>query len=240
MIVCTRLITAVSDRNPCSAASSTGLARLWGKKRQVLTAVEDVSVDIQSARTLGLVGESGSGKTTLLRLLNKLISPDSGLITLNGTPLEEIDSIQLRRKVIMLQQLPAVFPGTIRDNLLIGLKFSHKDLAGDDELERVLDTVHLSKGLDVDSDKLSGGEKQRLALARVILLDPKVFLLDEPSSSLDEETERIMIDKLTEHARLNKKTLIMVTHSKKVAQIYGETIVGLSGGSVMDIREMSK
>lgn len=138
----------------------------------------------------------------------------------------------------MLPQLPAIYPGTVRENLLIGLKFAEKPIVDDIKLLQVLNLVHLNKNLDDNSAKLSGGEKQRLALGRVLLLDPEVFLLDEPSSALDEETERIIIEKLVAHTKDMNKTLIMVTHSKKVAQTYSDTMIEINQGKVVNFKEV--
>jgi len=195
-------------------------------------------LNIEKSKVTCIIGESGSGKSTLLRLLNKLISCDSGKIMYNGQDLNSCDSVELRRTVVMLSQLPAIFPGTVRDNLLIGLKFAEKPAANDDKLLHVLNMVHLNKSLDDESDPLSGGEKQRLALGRVILLDPEVFLLDEPSSALDEETERFIIENLVAYTKETGKTLIMVTHSKKVAQTYSDNTIELSQGKVIRAREV--
>jgi putative ABC transport system ATP-binding protein len=172
-----------------------------------------------------IVGESGSGKTTLLRLLNKLISSDSGEIYYNNSPLSELDSITLRRSVVMLSQTPAIFTGSIKDNLLIGLKFAEKPLVSDDKLSEALRLVHLDKELHEDAETLSGGEKQRLALVRILLLSPEVFLLDEPSSALDEDTEHLIIKALVDYTKENNKTLIMVTHSKKIANNFSDNII---------------
>lgn len=193
---------------------------------------------IRNSKVTCIVGESGSGKSTLLRLLNKLISCDCGEIFYKEQPLNTINSLDLRRNVVMLPQLPAIFPGTVRDNLLIGLKFAEKPVVDDSKLHQVLNMVHLNKELDDESDRLSGGEKQRLALGRVILLDPEVFLLDEPSSALDEETERIIIEKLVAYTKENNKTLIMVTHSKKVAQTYSDSMIEIYQGKVINIKEV--
>lgn len=195
-------------------------------------------LNIEKYKVTSIVGESGSGKSTLLRLLNKLISCDSGEIFYNDQPINTINSVELRRNVVMLPQLPVIFPGTVRDNLLIGLKFSEKPTVDDAKLRQILNIVHLNKELDDDSDKLSGGEKQRLALGRVILIDPEVLLLDEPSSALDEETERIIIEQLVAYVKETNKTLIMVTHSKKVAQTYSENIVELYQGKVVSFKEV--
>ncbi len=152
-----------------------------------------------------LTGISGSGKTTILKMLNKMVSPTQGKILFRGKNLDDVDSTTHRRKVAMLSQNPAVFEGNIRHNLTIGLFFQQKPLPCDDFLNRLLKKVHLSQPLDGPTANLSGGEKQRLALARVLLLDAQVYLLDEPSSALDEETEHMMIEMITEHVKTHQK-----------------------------------
>ena len=188
---------------------------------------------ISPARSTCIVGESGSGKTTLLRMLNKLISPDEGVILYHGQSMDEVDSVTLRRSVVMLPQTPVIFPGTVKDNLEIGVRFSEKPLATETQLLNVLDVVHLKKELHENAEKLSGGEKQRLALGRVILMNPDVFLLDEPSSALDEETERLVIEKTVRLARESGKTLIMVTHARKIADEFADAMVKLKNGRIV-------
>jgi putative ABC transport system ATP-binding protein len=193
---------------------------------------------IPSNKVTCIVGESGCGKTTLLRLLNKLISYDSGEILFNEQSLDKINSIDLRRRVVMLSQSPATFKGNIKDNLLVGLKFAEKPLVSDDRLNEMLNMVHLNKSLDDSVENLSGGEKQRLALGRVLLLDPECFLLDEPSSALDEDTEHLIIEKIVQYTKEKNKTLIMVTHSKKVAENFADYIFEIKNGRVIDQREV--
>ncbi len=181
-----------------------------------------------------IVGQSGSGKTTLLRLLNKLISPDSGYILYKGQDLSKINSVDLRRRVVMLPQTPIVFEGNIRDNLQMGLRFAEKADASEEQLLEVLKIIHLNKSLDENADKLCGGEKQRLALGRIILLNPEILLLDEPSSALDEETENLIIEAVVGFAKANYKTLIMVTHSRKVANNFADNIIEIKSGQVVE------
>lgn len=183
------------------------------------------NLTIQGGQVTCIVGESGSGKTTLLRLLNKLISCDSGEIFYKDQTLDSLDAVGLRREVVMLPQSPAIFPGSVKDNLLIGLKFSERLLVADEKLIETLSLVKLNKALADEAAKLSGGEQQRLALARVIIMEPDVLLLDEPSSALDEETEHIIIEALVRYTRDNHKTLIMVTHSKRVAGLFADEII---------------
>ena len=189
-------------------------------------------LNIPSHKVTCIVGQSGSGKTTLLRLLNKIISYDEGEILYNDKSLRTIDSIKLRREVIMLPQIPVMFNGNVKENLLIGLKFSEKPLVPDEILYEILEFVQLDKELSESVEKLSGGEKQKLCLARALLLNPEVFLLDEPSSALDEDTEHLIISSLVEYTKKNNKTLIMVTHSKKIAKNFSDNIIEIKNGSL--------
>ncbi|SNV88705.1 ABC transporter ATP-binding protein [Clostridium cochlearium] len=189
-------------------------------------------LNIPSHKVTCIVGQSGSGKTTLLRLLNKIISYDEGEILYNDKSLKTIDSIKLRREVIMLPQIPVMFNGNVKENLLIGIKFSEKPLVPDEILYEILEFVQLDKELSESVEKLSGGEKQKLCLARALLLNPEVFLLDEPSSALDEDTEHLIISSLVEYTKKNNKTLIMVTHSKKIAKNFSDNIIEIKNGSL--------
>jgi putative ABC transport system ATP-binding protein len=191
---------------------------------------------IEKEKITTLVGASGSGKTTILRMLNKMISPTKGRIMFDGTDLRQINSVAHRRRVIMLSQSPAMFEGSIRDNLNAGLRFQERELPGDETLYQILEQVKLKKSLESSVNTLSGGEKQRLALGRVLLLNPEVYLLDEPSSALDDETEEIVIQMLTKHVRKEKKTIVMVTHSKAIAEKYSDTIIEIYEGKCLKRR----
>ena len=115
-----------------------------------------------------ITGPSGSGKTTFLRMLNRLNDPDDGRILWNGNDIAQMDATKLRRKVVMLKQTPVVYTGTIEDNLQIGLQFSKRPLAKQEKLKEYLKKVQLDKQLNDSVAKLSGGEKQRLCLARIM------------------------------------------------------------------------
>lgn len=184
-----------------------------------------------------ITGESGSGKTTLLRMLNDMVSPDKGSITYKGVPVKDIPAVELRRRVVMLPQTPVIFPGNTEHNLQIGIQFAQKVSAKNEDLEKVLRLVQLQKTLEDDPERFSGGEKQRLALARILLMKPEVLLLDEPSSALDEETAHMVMANLVEWSQEEKAALVMVTHSMSIARQYGEMRVTLSKGSIVSVEE---
>ncbi len=184
-----------------------------------------------------LMGPSGSGKTTLLRHLNRLNEPDEGTILYNGQPLNTMDPVALRRKVVMLGQTPVIYDGTIEDNLQIGLRFSEGKEAGKGAMEAALERVGLAQPLDSFCDKLSGGEKQRLCLARVMLMDAETYLMDEPSAALDRETEHFMISNLAAFTHERGKQLILVSHSPQVAGMFPKGIVTLEKGRVKEVEK---
>ncbi|MEW5920499.1 MAG: ATP-binding cassette domain-containing protein [Bacillota bacterium] len=197
--------------------------------------IEDLT--IPAFQTTCIVGESGSGKTTLLKLLNNLLTCDQGEIFYKGKDIARLDPVRLRREVVMLPQTPLIFPGTVKDNLLAGLYFAEKPLVEGDLLIAMLDRMRLKKDLAHNAAELSGGEKQRLAICRIMLMEPEVFLLDEPTSALDDSTEEMAIEKLIEFARQKNKTLVMITHSKNIARQYGELIITLREGKISGIEE---
>lgn len=189
-------------------------------------------VEIPHGKVTCIVGPSGTGKTTLLKMLNRMVTPDEGEVFYRGKDIKEIDSVELRRRVVMLPQIPVVFEGDLRENLVIGCRFAEKPLPGDDALKEALAMVKLDKEFPADTAKMSGGEKQRLALARVLLTNPETLLLDEPSASLDQETERLVFDTVTGYARAKEKTLIMVSHSPKMSENYADLIIKVAGGGI--------
>lgn len=183
-----------------------------------------------------LMGESGSGKTTVLRLLNKMISPTQGEILFEGQDLGQLPSVAHRRKVLMLSQSPVMFEGNIRDNLIIGCRFQEKKEPEAEALHEILASVRLNKELDTPVQQLSGGEKQRLALGRALLLSPAVYLLDEPSSGLDDFSEDTIVNLIAEHLQTTGKSAVLVTHARSMAEKYADEIIEMAEGKIRNRR----
>lgn len=188
---------------------------------------------IEDNMITAVLGPSGGGKTTFLKLLNNMISADDGNIYYKNRLVEEYDPVQLRRKVVMLPQDPQIFKGSIKDNFKLTEELTGKEYSDEKVYKSLLKKVSLDKNLYDDADKLSGGERQRLALARVMLLEPETLLLDEPSSSLDLETEEIIIDMVVNYAKDNCRTMIMVTHSRDIADQFAERIINIEKGKIV-------
>ncbi|MBX9957384.1 ATP-binding cassette domain-containing protein [Peribacillus simplex] len=206
--------------------------RLENIKYKGILKIDDLKIPAYMVTCL--TGESGAGKTSLLRLLNRMDDPDSGSIYYQDQLLDEFNPIELRRKVTMLSQAPFTLPGTVEENLQIGLELTEREKKDKEELVKALETVQLQKSLDESAENLSGGEKQRLALARLLLLNPEVYLLDEPTSALDEEAELTVMGRFLEEVKREKGTVIMITHSKQLADMCAEQRIVLKKAKESD------
>ena len=167
-------------------------------------------MEIPSGVITCVVGESGAGTIYYL-----------------GKPLETVHVIEHRRKVTMLSQTPLIVPGTVEENLQLGLQLTDRENGAAKELLNALETVLLDKKLSDNAETLSGGEKQRLGLARLLLMKPEVHLLDEPTAALDEETEIRVMERYFEAVKQEGGSAIIITHSKRLAEQCGEHIIHL-------------
>lgn len=194
------------------------------------------ALDIPEGKITCLFGPSGCGKTTLLRLLNHLISPDEGQVFFQGEDISRIDAIALRRNVLMLPQQSVIYPGNLRDNLNIGAIFQDRPSFQNATLCDILKKTGLGeKDLEDDPNLFSGGEKQRLALARVLLLEPPVLLLDEPGSALDSAMESAIMNLILEDHKKRHTTCILVTHSEQMSKTYSDFIIYMQDGQIRRI-----
>ena len=199
-----------SDSRPASDSiviRSDRLGRVVGGK----VLVEDVTFDVRGGEMLAIVGPSGSGKSSLLRLMNRLDEPTSGTVHVEGVDYREIAPRELRRKLSMVMQRPYLFPGTVEDNLRFGPQ-QRGEIVPAGEIGKLLDRVGLSGYAARNVANLSGGEAQRVSLARTLANSPLVLLLDEPTSALDEASKleiEALIQEIVQEGRL---TCIIVTH----------------------------
>jgi putative ABC transport system ATP-binding protein len=188
---------------------------------------KNLNLRLNTREIVGITGPSGSGKSTILRIVVDLVSPTSGQVRCGGQVINECDPREIRRKIILVPQQASMFPGSVKDNLLWGLKINGLD-ASDDELIRVLEEVRLPKEfLSKNAENLSGGEKQRIGIARALLLEPTALLLDEPTSALDEKSTRAVEQTITDVVEKRDIGVLIVTHDKEQAERFTSRIVEL-------------
>ncbi|MFX1517706.1 MAG: ATP-binding cassette domain-containing protein [Promethearchaeota archaeon] len=195
--------------------------------------IKDISVKIDRKGITGIIGPSGSGKSTFLRLMNRLISATRGKISLEGECYDSIPVRELRKRIGLVQQRPFLFPGTVRDNLtygpsIWGVNLTENDLIG------LLDKVELPhEFLDREIENLSGGEQQRVSVARSLANNPDILLLDEPTSALDIASEEILEQTLKNLSQEGIK-IIIVTHSLEQTQRLTNQLLFLKDGEFIE------
>lgn len=195
----------------------------------------NISFDINDNEKLLIIGPSGCGKTTLIRCLNGLNKIDSGNIFLNGVKISNIDDVALKSKVGMVFQNYNLFPHlSVRENVSLAPKLlkmgNEKEI--DDLVKRLLSEVNIINKIDSYPSKLSGGEKQRVAIARTLATKPKVILLDEPTSALDPATINDFISLLNELSKTT--TIVVVSHEMDLIKSFADKVLFLKDGSILE------
>jgi putative ABC transport system ATP-binding protein len=173
--------------------------------------IEDANFELQNREVLAITGPSGSGKTSLLRLLNRLDEPTSGTVFVEGADYRRIEPRELRRKLGMVTQRPFLFPGTVADNLRFGPAQRGETLPPE-SIEELLTQVGLKNYAQRDVANLSGGEAQRVSVARTLANSPVALLLDEPTSALDEASKLEVESAIQKVIRDQGLTCVIVTH----------------------------
>lgn len=205
----------------------------YGYRRDVLA---NINLTIKQKSKVAFVGISGSGKTTLAKMMVNFYDPSAGQISLGGVNLNQIDKHALRQHINYLPQQPYVFNGTIMDNLLLGAKegTTQEDILRAVELAEIradIENMPLSYQTELTSDGagISGGQRQRIALARALLTDAPILILDEATSSLDILTEKRIVDNLL----ASDKTLIFIAHRLTIAE-RTEHVVVMDHGRIVE------
>ncbi|MGE5610881.1 MAG: ATP-binding cassette domain-containing protein [Bacillota bacterium] len=199
--------------------------------------LSDVSFDVAQGEVLAITGPSGSGKSTLLRLINRLDEPTAGTVYLAGIDYRTIPPRQLRRRVGMVMQTPWLFPGTVADNVRFGPAQWDQTIS-DAQVQHLLSEIGLADFADRDVSRLSGGEAQRVSLARTLANRPEILLLDEPTSALDpgskEVIEALIIELIHEH----QLTALIVTHDVNQARRMAKRAAVIVGGRLERIDDV--
>ena len=197
--------------------------------------LRDIDFTIQKGERIAIIGPSGSGKSTVLQLLVKFFDTFDGRILAFGTSYDTITAAAIRQRVVLVPQDPFMFSGTIRDNIL--LTESSADLNSVLSHVGLVDFIDtLPDGLETSigslGSKISGGQKQRIAIARALCSNPDVLVLDEATNALDQESEKLIMNKIKQLMR--HKTIIAVTH-RVTSLEHTNKIIVMEHGRVLDV-----
>jgi putative ABC transport system ATP-binding protein len=196
--------------------------------------VSEISLEMQHGDLLGVVGPSGSGKSSFLRLLNRLDEPTSGMVFLEGEDYRRIAPRELRRRVGMVTQRPFLFPGDIASNLRFG-PMQRGETLPDGEIDSLLERVGLPGFASRSVANLSGGEQQRVSLARALANRPEVLLLDEPTSALDEQAKAGVEELIRKLVNENSLTSVLVTHDRDQARRLCSRVAIIEAGRLVQL-----
>ncbi len=193
--------------------------------------LRNLSFEVFEGDRVAIIGASGSGKTSLLRLLNRLSEPFEGSIYLEGQKFSQISAIQIRQQIALVQQETKLLGMTVREALRYPLKLRGiPEAAVDRQISEWVDRLHIpQKWLDLTELQLSVGERQWVAIARTLLTQPKILLLDEPTSSLDAGRSNHLLKVLSELPQ----TILMTNHQLEVAQSFSNRSLHLHKGTLI-------
>jgi tungstate transport system ATP-binding protein len=201
-----------------------GLAKSYNGR--CVVRIDDLSV--RQGELLAILGPNGAGKSTLLRVLHALEPPDRGEVWFGGKRIAYPAPLELRRRISMVFQRPVLFNGNVRDNVRYGLKLRGRVDGG--KVDRIMTRLGLMELADANVRTLSGGEAQRVALARSLILEPDLLLLDEPTANLDPSNAALIETIINELRGKRKSTILLVSHNVSQAlRLADRTLVIFSG-----------
>jgi ABC-2 type transport system ATP-binding protein len=226
---------AVWTNGRCSVVGRIELREVTRRFGQ-LTAVNEVSISVEPGEIVGLLGHNGAGKTTLLRVINGLLRPDGGRLTVDGLD-PTVDGDEVRRKVGVLTEYPALDEYlSTRENLEVYAAIHGvPEASAAARIDRLLAELGLDDRRDVEARELSAGLKQRVALARALVHDPQFLLLDEPTTNMDPVAARIVRHMVHDAARNLGKTVLLSTHNLVEAEDLCDRIGIMRQGRLLDL-----
>lgn len=214
--------------SPNAAYSIRGLIHSYRER----VALEIPALDVAAGEVCCLTGPNGCGKSTLLSIMALLLSPTSGSVLLNGEETARRTNLQLRRKVTLVHQKPALFSASVRDNVAYGLRAHGRPVREiNAKVSIALDEMGLGEFADKPAHALSGGEAQRVVLARALVLETPVLLLDEPTNSLDDVSRPLLYAALRRTHRRGT-TIVVATHDEGILDSLSGQVLRLERGRI--------
>ena len=214
-----------------------GVSKIYKSGEHELRALDKVDLNIEKGKFVVILGPSGAGKSTLLNILGGLDSPDEGMIIVNGTDISALSGDALadyRAKTVgFVFQFYNLIPTlTVRENVALVREIAPDAFSA----EKMIDEVGLSDHLDNFPSELSGGEQQRVSIARALAKNPEIILCDEPTGALDSDTGVIVLKLLLNMARAYGKTILIVTHNQNIAKM-ADVVVRVKNGKILSAEE---
>jgi iron complex transport system ATP-binding protein len=198
--------------------------------------LKDVSIELAASEMLGVVGPNGAGKSTLLRCIDRILSPQKGCILLDERDIKKMSRMELAQKMGYIPQSASqVFPATVFDTVLMGRRPHLGWRSSEEDTEMVLETLQMLNIEDLamrDINELSGGQQQKVFIARALTQEPDVLLLDEPTSNLDIRHQLEVMDIIKNIVREKQISAIMAIHDLNLAARYTDRIIMMNGGTI--------
>jgi len=198
--------------------------------------LKDVCIELAESEMLGVVGPNGAGKSTLLRCIDRILKPQHGDILLDGQDIKEMHLIELAKKIGYIPQSSSqIFPATVFDTVLMGRRPHLSWRSSEKDTEKVLEMLQMLNIEEYamrDINELSGGQQQKVFIARALTQEPDVLLLDEPTSNLDIRHQLEVMDIIKKIVRKKRISAIMAIHDLNLASRYADRIVMMNGGKI--------
>lgn len=212
------------------------IKKSFGNKLNTINVLKGIDLEVNDGDFAVILGASGSGKSTLLNVISGLEKPDSGTITYDNEDITAYNETQLtkfrKENIGFIFQQYYLLPNlNVDKNVKMGA-----DLAGNKDYKDIIKSVGLEDKMNKLPAELSGGEQQRVSIARALAKKPKVLFLDEPTGALDEETGRLILDYICKLQKELKFTMIMVTHNSNIAEM-ASTVIKMNSGKIVDIHK---
>ncbi len=230
---------STSTDEACVAIRAVDLIKTYGTKVAPVEALRGVSLEIEAGERIALLGKSGSGKSTLLNLLGGLDHASSGGLHVGGHDLDQLSRRDLARfrsatVGMIFQSFNLIYSRTSIENVELPMVFAGRPPRERRESARAaLESVGLADRLNHRPNQMSGGENQRVAVARALVNRPKVVLADEPTGNLDSQTARDVMGLILDHVRRHNATLVLVTHDEELAATCTDRVVRLKDGRLV-------
>lgn len=205
----------------------------YNKEREILS---DISFELNNGESIFLLGPNGTGKTTLLKCINHILTPSSGKITINGENIANMTPAMVAKKIGYVPQYNNnVFSMNVIDTIMLGrISFAGRRIRTEDKdiVFDLIDKLHLQKFAFKNINEMSGGERQRVFIARALAQEPEIIILDEPTSSLDLQNQMFTLELITDLAKNKNLGVLMSIHDLNLTSLYADKVLVLKGSKI--------